>query len=116
MDAIKGFFAKYNAVPCNSKGEIDYRKSTDAALIAHAQADAKAWDTDLPGDVRLQVQERLVAIGCEMFRRMRKMPCWGGDAGNQPPEYVALLRGTILVTERAGWTVEIQDAICGGKS
>jgi hypothetical protein len=116
MDAIKSFFAKYNAVPCNSKGEIDYRSATDAALIAHAQADAKAWDSALPGDVRLQVQERLVAIGCEMFRRMRALPGWGGDAGNQSPEHVALLRGTMLVTERAGWTVEIHDAILGGKS
>jgi hypothetical protein len=115
MDAIKGFFAKYNAVPCNAKGEINYRAATDAALIGHAEADAKAWDSALPGDVRLQVQERLVAIGCEMFRRMRALPGWG-DAGNQCPRYVALLRGTILVTERAGWTREIHDAILGRKS
>lgn len=88
MDAVKSFFAKYHAVPVTTSRRgverIAYEAATDAALIGHAEGNCSAWDTtDLPAHVRLDVQNELLAIRAELWRRMARLRAAAKAAGSE---------------------------------
>jgi hypothetical protein len=95
MDAVTSFFAKYHAVPvaADRRGveRIAYEAATDAALCGHADGNCRGWDeADLPAHVRLDVQNQLLAIRDECWKRMQR---FGVDyTVDAEPEAMAPLR------------------------
>lgn len=80
-DTVRGFFAKYRAVPANDAGPC-WGQATDLRLVEWAEADIRVWDTTLSRDDREELRVRMAEIGNELFKRMRgrDIPCRCMDA------------------------------------
>ena len=108
MDALRDFFRRHHAVPVTAgRGgdRIDYPAATDAALCGHAAADCAAWDSTLPGYVRLDVRNRLIAIRGECWRRLPRYGVGGVDytMADQPEGLAPLRRAWYAACVRVGF-------------
>ena len=69
MDAVKGLFAKYNAVPATNAGP-DWKHATDEALLGWAEGDCQVWDANPAAHAR--IVDQMQDVGNELRRRNRK--------------------------------------------
>jgi hypothetical protein len=87
MDAIKGFFQKYGAVPATRSGPV-WSAATGEALAVWAEGDAATWDAD--PSARPHLRSRMLEVRNESWRRLQLYP--EVALPDQPPAYRSLLR------------------------
>lgn len=87
MDAIKGFFTKYNAVPAGNRGP-NWEKASLSALLGWVEADLKLYDA---GQRDPHFTKRLIDLRDELKARKDAHPSDGLPATlDCPPDYYAI--------------------------
>lgn len=107
MDAFQGFFGKYNAVPVNNGGQIDWRNTPTDRLLTWADGDCEVWDAQ--PDAQPRLVDRLCNIYRELKRRYYAVPCTG-ETGMTRAEAVlaeSLSRRMVGIERRVGPQVRV---------
>jgi len=115
MDAVKSFFAKYHAVPCDTKGRPAYHSAATPTetVVAHAEAALAGWDAG----VRTAVAKAdLFRLAVEMECRRQRLADAGVDILDRSPAEQKMARLTRLITERVGRFVDVMEAAAARKA
>jgi hypothetical protein len=104
MDAIRGFFRKYNAVPATDAGP-DWTGASDEALAGWAVGMCETWDGGERGGI---LRSRMADVADEAYRRMERIPeaeraLWVDRENTPRPRYSLLLNAWDQTFRRIGY-------------